>query len=91
MNLRIDAVEFREVIDAAVSEAIHRLDAQRPRDAAGRVLLTKREAAEALGVSEATVDRLRKSDLPCVKLDGRAMFRPEALETWAAAKEGGAK
>lgn len=83
MNLHIDPAEFREVIDAAVYEAIRRVDAQRPRDAVGRVLLTKREAAEVLGISEASVDRLRKVGLPCVKLDGRAMFRPAALEAWA--------
>lgn len=91
MNLHLDPADFAPLIDAAVDAAIRRLDAQRPRDGAGRVLVNKREAAEVLGVSEATVDRLRKAGLPCVKLDGKVLFRPAALEAWAAAREGSAE
>ncbi|MHB8899149.1 MAG: helix-turn-helix domain-containing protein [Thermoguttaceae bacterium] len=89
MNLHIDAAEFAPLIDAAVDAAIRRMESQRPRDATGRVLLSKREASAVLGLSEATLDRLRKSDLPAVKLDGKVLFRPAALEAWAQQREGG--
>lgn len=93
MNVHVDANEFREVIDAAVSEAIHRLDAQRPKDATGKVLVDKRGAAELMTASEATIDRWRANHgLPCLKLDdGKVWFRPESLREWAKSREGGAQ
>ncbi len=56
------------------------------------VLLSKREAARALGISCATLDRLvARGELPSVKVSegrsGRRLFRPEALARWAAEKE----
>ena len=86
-SIHLDPAEFQPLIDAAVETALRRLQAERPRDAAGKILLPKREAADVLGVSQATVDRLRKAGLPAVKLDGKVLFRPGALEAWAAARE----
>jgi len=86
--IQVDANELDSVIRQAVEAAIRRLSAQRPKDVDGRVLLTKQEAAESLGVSVATVDRLRaKRGLPSVSLDGRVLFRPATLEAWAAQNE----
>ena len=88
MNVSIDPAEFSDVIQAAVNAAVRRLESTRPSDAAGQILLTKRQAAEALGVSEGTVDRWRaQAALPFVKIDGKVLFRPSALEAWAAARE----
>ena len=86
-SLVFDAGEFDEMISKAVDATVRRIEERQPKDAAGRVLLTKQEAAEALGVSQATVDRLRKAGLPAVKLDGKVLFRPEGLRAWAAAQE----
>lgn len=88
-SIHLDPNDFQPIIESAVETALRRLQAERPTDSTGsKVLLTKREAANALGVSQATVDRLRKAGLPCVKLDGRAMFRPEALRSWTEEREG---
>ena len=91
MKLHIDPGEFRAVIDVAVSEAVRRLQAERHTDDAGRILLTKVEAAQALGISPSTLDRLRRdAGLPAVKLNnGLVLFRPESLKAWAAARERG--
>ena len=86
MNLHIDPAEFSDVIHAAVDEAVARLQAERNTDDAGRILLSKAEAAKALGVSPSTLDRLRRdAGLSCVKLNnGLVLFRPESLKAWAA-------
>ena len=90
MNLHIDPAEFAPMIEAAVDAAVRRLQAEPHTDVAEKVLLTKAEAAQALGVSPSTLDRLRReAGLPCVKLDGLALFRPESLRAWAAAREEG--
>lgn len=88
MNIHIDPETFRPVIDQAVDAAIRRIAAERPKDRTGKVLLTKPEAAEVMGVSPSTLDRWRKAGLPTVKLDGLVLFRPEALRAWAEAQEG---
>lgn len=92
-RLHIEVSDFSPLIESAVETAVRRLQAERPKDANGRILLTKREAAQALGVSEATIDRWRVSHgLPHLKLEnGKPMFRPEALRQWAANREGGAE
>lgn len=82
-----DMSELEEVVERTVAAVVRRIEERQPKDAAGRVLLTKKEAAEALGVSPATIDRLRKAGLPAVKLDGLVLFRPEGLKTWAAQQE----
>ena len=88
MNVSIDPAEFSDVIQAAVNAAVGRLQSTRTTDSAGHILLIKRQAAEALGVSEATVDRWRaEAGLPFVKIDGKVLFRPSALEAWAASRE----
>jgi predicted DNA-binding transcriptional regulator AlpA len=88
VNIHLDPETFRPLIDQAVSAALAKLQAERPKDQAGRILLTKPEAAEALGVSPSTLDRMRKAGLPALKLDGLVLFRPEALRQWAAEREG---
>jgi len=86
----------QKVGSARVSELVQRdLHARPPGDrshtAAGRTStgsLSKREAAAALGVSQSTIDRLRReAGLPAVQLEGRVMFRPAALDAWAASRE----
>ncbi len=52
-----------------------------------RLLLSRREAAAALGVSLRTLDSLVADGLPRVKLRGRVMFRPEALRAYLADAE----
>ncbi len=92
MNLHLDLAELQQglgpIVDAIADAVAHRLRAEQPTDDAGRVLLSKSEAAESLGVSPSTVDRLRReAGLSCVKLSGLVLFRPDALRAWAAAKE----
>lgn len=89
-SIHLDPADFSPLIESAVDAAIRRLEGNRPRDAAGRILLAKAEAAEAMGVSVTTVDRWRESHgLPCLKLqNGKPMFRPEALRKWAKQQEG---
>ncbi len=87
-KILLDPADFAGVIDAAVEAMAQRLESTRPTDAAGQILLTKHQAAETLGVSEATVDRWRaEAGLPFVKIDGKVLFRPSGLEAWAAARE----
>jgi predicted DNA-binding transcriptional regulator AlpA len=89
VNLHIDPESFRPVIEVAVAAAILRLRSERPTDRLGRILLSKREAADALGVSIATLDRLTapRGDLRCVRLDGRVLYSPEAIREWIAVRE----
>lgn len=87
-RLHIDPEDFKPLIDASVDAAIRQHMDRRPRDEAGRVLVTKREAARMLSTSEATVDRWRLTHgLPSVKCGGKVLFRPAALEQWAAGQE----
>jgi predicted DNA-binding transcriptional regulator AlpA len=96
-DIRIDPAEFRPVIDQAINAAIRRLREERP-GGPERLLLGKPEAAESLGVSLATLDRLTapRGDLRPVRLDGRVLFARSELERWASARmareqEGGAQ
>lgn len=87
-NIHFDPNEFSPIVDMAVEAAVRRLRDERSRDETGRILLNKKEAAEALGVSTSTLDRLRReAGLPFLKLDGLVLFRPEALREWAAENE----
>ena len=87
-RILLDPNDFHGVISEAVDAAVRRLEANRPTDSAGHILLTKRQAAEALNISEGTIDRWRAdAGLPYLKIDGRVLFRPAALEEWAAARE----
>jgi len=89
VRIQFDHEELRPLVELAVEAAVRRLLAERPAEKEGRVLLSKRQAAEALGVSPSTLDRLRRdAGLPCVKLDGLVLFRPESLRAWALAREG---
>ena len=89
VSLALDVREFEGIIQQTVNAAIREWEQQRPRDEEGRILLTKREAAKRLGVSEKTLDRWRESEgLPCVKFgSGKPMFRPESLDQWVANRE----
>ena len=90
LEMHLDAETLQPIIQAAVDAAVRRLQAERHTDDAGRILLTKVEAAKALAVSPATLDRLRRdAGLPAVKLDGLVLFRPASLDAWAAARETG--
>ena len=88
-EIRLDLCDFAPLIQRAVDEAVARLDAEKPRDAQGVVLVDKRTAARMMATSESTIDRWRKHhQLPCLRLgDGRVWFRPESLRRWAAARE----
>ena len=90
MNVRIETAEFTPIIEQVVDSAIAKMRKERPADDSGKVLLDKKAASEVLSVSVSTVDRLRrKAGLPCVRLDGLVLFRPESLKAWAAAREAG--
>lgn len=88
MNFSIDPKEFAPLIEFAVDAAIRRLREERHTDGAGEILIDKRTVAEACSVSEATVDRWRnEAGFPCVKIDGKVLFRRSAVDAWAAARE----
>ena len=50
MNLHIDPTEFAPLIETTVEAAIRRVQAERHTDGDGTILLTKAEAAKALGM-----------------------------------------
>ena len=88
VRIQLDDSEFTPIVEMVVAAALRRLRAEQPCDQVGRVLLNKREAAESLGVSPSTLDRLRReAGLPSVKLDGLVLFRPEGLRAWAEKNE----
>ncbi len=88
VHIEFDEDSLRPLVQMAVVETVQRLRDERGCESPGRVLLNKREAAEALGVSPSTIDRLRQTaGLPSVKLDGLVLFRPEALRDWAEENE----
>ena len=87
LQLSFGADVIRPMVEEIALELANEVQANMQGANEKRVLLTKREAAKALGVSEATVDRLRKKGLPCVKMEGAVLFRPEALREWAAHNE----
>lgn len=87
-----DANELDEVIERAISRTLSRIDFRKQRDAAGRVLLNKMEAAEMMSISVSTLDRLSapRGDLRCVRPfgpKGRVLYSPEAIREWIAARE----
>jgi excisionase family DNA binding protein len=52
------------------------------------ICVTRAKAAQLLGISMTTLDRLtRTGELPCVRLPGRVLFRPETLRGWAIRRE----
>jgi excisionase family DNA binding protein len=54
------------------------------------LLLSARETARALSVSERTLFTLTKErGLPCVRIGSRVMYRPEAVNAWLAEREQG--
>ena len=90
VRIQFDQDTLRPMVQLAVAEALERMEAERAKLIVEdrRVLLTKAEAARALGVSPSTLDRLRReAGLPAVKLDGLVLFRPASLDAWAAARE----
>ncbi len=49
-----------------------------------QVLISKREAARAIGICERTLDSMvRDRIVRCVRIGRRVMFRPESLEEFA--------
>jgi len=89
MKLEIEKEDLGPLVELVVAETLERVEEERRKlGEPQRVLLSKREAAQALGVSQSTIDRLRReAGLPAVQLDGRVMFRPAALDAWAASRE----
>ncbi|MDZ7620756.1 MAG: helix-turn-helix domain-containing protein [Patescibacteria group bacterium] len=87
INLQIPPDAFDDVIRRAVEATVRRLREERP-GGPERLLLGKPEAAEMLGVSLATLDRLTapRGDLRPVRLDGRVLFAKSELERWASAR-----
>ena len=58
-------------------------EADRRREAAPEPLLTKADVAEALGVTERTVDTIAAAgDLPKIKVRGCVRFAPSAVESY---------
>jgi excisionase family DNA binding protein len=56
-----------------------------------RLPLSREQVAKYLGVSVGTVDNMRKRQgLPAMKIGTRVVFRPEAVEAWAARRQEGA-
>ena len=51
-------------------------------------LINKKEAAKEFGISEITLDRLRKKGLPSYKLGRKVMFDKEVVEKWVKGDEG---
>ncbi len=89
MNVILDPSEFEPLIRQTIETFLARLRDEMSTAEHDRILLNKAEAATTLGMSQSTVDRLRRvAGLPCVKLNGKAMFRPEALREWAEGREG---
>lgn len=81
--------EFAPVIEAAVETAVRRLREERAADQAGKLLLDKRAAANALSVSVSTLDRLTypRGDLRAVRLQGRTLYSEGELRRWIASRE----
>ncbi len=88
-HISLDPRDFRELIDQAVDAALCRLQAERHRDQAGRLLLGKREAAESLGMSISSLDRITfpRGSLRAVRLDGRVLYSLDSLRAWIAERE----
>jgi len=74
------APEVEERLRAVIREE---LTAERRREAAPEPLFTKADVAEALGVTERTVDTIAASgDLPRIKVRGCVRFAPGAVEAY---------
>ena len=53
-----------------------------------RLSVRPREAAELLGISPSSLDRLvRDEDIPCFKVRGMRRFSTESLKSWVRMKE----
>ena len=87
-SVSFDASEFDGLIQRAVAAAVREVEERWPRDEAGKILLKKREAAQAMGVDERTIDRWRdEHGLPFIKPAGKVLFSPESLRDWAKKRE----
>jgi predicted DNA-binding transcriptional regulator AlpA len=71
-------------IRAAVREELRaQSEAEHRREAAPEPLMTKADVAEALGVTERTVDTISAAgDLPKIKVRGCVRFAPGAVEAY---------
>jgi excisionase family DNA binding protein len=82
--------KFQPELDDIRAAVREELQAARRKDAAPEPLLTKKDAAEVLGVSPRTVDTLIHSgELPSLKVRRRRRIRPADLEAYIAANAGG--
>ncbi len=59
-------------------------------DATPKLLLSARDAAKALSISERTLWGLTapRGPIPCVRLGGRVLYSPESLRRWIAGQQG---
>jgi excisionase family DNA binding protein len=74
--------ELRSALQDAITEAVAELA-----PTAGPVLLTGAQLAQTLGVSRATVHRLRVSGCPSIKLGDTFRFELEAVLAWLRTRE----
>lgn len=52
------------------------------------ICVRRNQAAAMLSISTTTLDRLVKAgEVPCLRLPGRVLFRPDALRDWAKQRE----
>ena len=64
----------------------------RSMDASPKLLLSAREVARVLSISERTVWGLTspRGPIPCVRLGARVLYSPEALRKWISKQQGAA-
>ena len=84
MHLQVDPSEFHDVITQAVDEAVARIQAERPANRPDRLLLSARDAAAALSISERTLWSITapRGDLPCVRVGQRILYGVDDLRAW---------
>jgi excisionase family DNA binding protein len=68
------------------SKAIYRSESSGP---VARITLRPQEAADALGISLSTLERLTKArEIPRIKEGNVVLYRVASLEAWAARRDG---
>lgn len=59
------------------------IEIYKPKPPRERLLWTRQETAESLGISQRTLDRMREADrIPSVRVGGRVMFDPIDIRKW---------
>ena len=87
-RIHIDPADFKEIIDAAVSEAFRRSKDEQCTDETGRIAVDRTGLAKVLSVSVTTIDRWRQQGLPYFRLDnGKPMFVLDSVKAWMQSRE----